>query len=73
MQLLDLRQIAAERGYEIVAEYSDTITGTKAKRPGLDQLMSDARRARFDVFWSGPSTGMARSVKHFLEGRNSIV
>lgn len=29
-QLCDLRPLVAQRGYEIVAEYSDTITGTKA-------------------------------------------
>ena len=38
-QLLDLRQMAAQRGYEIVHEYTDRISGTKAKRPGLDEMM----------------------------------
>ena len=28
-QLLDLRQMAAQRGYEIVAEYTDKISGTR--------------------------------------------
>ena len=45
-QLLDLRQMAAQRGYEIVAEFTDKISGTKAKRPGLDQMMSDARSVK---------------------------
>lgn len=66
-QLCDLRPLAAQRGYEIVAEYTDTITGTKAKRPGLDQLMSDARRGRFEVVLVWAFDRMARSVKHFLE------
>jgi DNA invertase Pin-like site-specific DNA recombinase len=47
-QLCDLRPLAAARGYEIVGEYTDTISGTKATRPGLDGLMADARRGRFD-------------------------
>jgi len=66
-QLCDLRPLATARGYEIVGEYTDTISGSKAKRPGLDQLMSDARRGRFDgvLLWSFDR--MARSVKHFLE------
>jgi len=53
-QLLDLRQMASQRGLEIVREYSDKISGTKAKRSGLDQLMTDARHGRFDVLlvWS---------------------
>ena len=66
-QLLDLRQLAAQRGYEIVAEFSDVISGTKSRRPGLDQLMGCARRGRFDVIMVWASDRIARSVKHFLE------
>jgi len=57
-QLYDLREMAKQRGYEIVHEYSDTISGAKAKRPGLDQLMADVRRRRFDVVLVGRSTGL---------------
>jgi len=66
-QLCDLRPLAAARGYEIIGEYTDTISGSKAKRPGLDQLMADARRGRFDVVLVWAFDRMARSVKHFLE------
>ena len=66
-QLLDLRQMAAQRGYEVVAEYTDKISGTKAKRPGLDQMMADARHGRFDVVLVWASDRIARSVKHFLD------
>jgi DNA invertase Pin-like site-specific DNA recombinase len=66
-QLLDLRQMAVQRGFEIVKEYTDRISGTKAKRPGLDQMMADARRGRFDVVLVWASDRIARSVKHFLE------
>lgn len=66
-QLLDLRQMAKARGYEIVCEYSDTITGTKSKRPGLDALLADARRHRFDAVFVWAFDRMARSVRHFLE------
>jgi len=38
--------MAKQRGYEIVREYSDTISGAKSKGPGLDQLMADATRHR---------------------------
>lgn len=48
-QLYDLRELAKQRRYEIVHEYTDTISGAKSKRPGLDQLLADARRHRFDV------------------------
>ncbi len=66
-QLHDLREMAKQRGYEIVAEYSDKISGAKQKRPGLDQLLADARRHKFDVVLVWAFDRMARSVRHFLE------
>ncbi len=66
-QLYDLRQMAQQRGYEIVEEYTDTISGARARRPGLDQMMRDARRGRFDVVLVWASDRIARSVKHFLD------
>ena len=66
-QVYDLRQMAAQRGYEIVQEYVDRISGAKARRPGLDQLMHDARRGRFDVVLVWASDRIARSTRHFLE------
>lgn len=66
-QLLDLRQMAQQRGYEIIQEYVDTISGSKSKRPGLDRLMIDARRHRFDVVLVAAFDRMARSTRHFLE------
>jgi DNA invertase Pin-like site-specific DNA recombinase len=66
-QLHDLRQMAAQRGYGIVNEYTDRISGVKARRPGLDDMMRNARRGRFDVVMVWASDRIARSVKHFLE------
>ena len=66
-QLYDLRQMAGQRGYEIIHEYTDRISGAKARRPGLDQMMTDARRGRFDVVLVWASDRIARSVKHFLD------
>jgi DNA invertase Pin-like site-specific DNA recombinase len=66
-QLLDFRGLAKQRGYEIVREYSDIISGAKSKRPGLDQLMADARRHRFDLVLIAAFDRVARNVRHFLE------
>ncbi len=66
-QLHDLRALAAQRGFQIVHEYSDKISGTKAKRPGLNDLLYDARRGQFDVVMVWAFDRMARSVRHFLE------
>ena len=66
-QLLDLRQMAKHRDHEIIREYTDTISGTKSKRPGLDQLLADARRHRFDIVLVSAFDRVARNVRHFLE------
>ncbi len=66
-QTLDLRQLAAQRDFEIVQEYTDRISGVKARRPGLDQMMRDARHGRFDVVLVWAFDRIARSVRHFLE------
>src|SRR5580700_7126768 len=66
-QLLDLREMAKQRGYEIVQEYRDIISGSKAKRPGLDQLLADVRRHHFDIVLVAAFDRVARSVRHFLE------
>ncbi len=66
-QLLDLQQMAAQRGYDIVKEYTDRISGAKARRPGLDELMADARRGKFEVVLVWACDRIARSTRHFLE------
>jgi DNA invertase Pin-like site-specific DNA recombinase len=66
-QLLDLRQMAAQRGYQVIAEITDRISGVKARRPGLDELMRDARRGKFDVVLVWATDRLARSTRHFLE------
>jgi len=67
-QLHELRQFASQRGLHVVQEYTDRgVSGTKARRPGLDQMMEDAGRRRFDVVLVWAFDRMARSVRHFLE------
>jgi DNA invertase Pin-like site-specific DNA recombinase len=66
-QFCDLRALAKQRGYEIVHEYTDTISGAKSKRPGLDRLMADARRNQFDILIVAAFDRLARNVRHFLE------
>jgi DNA invertase Pin-like site-specific DNA recombinase len=66
-QLYDLRQLSEQRGLEVVREYSDVgISGTKARRPGLDALMADARQRKFSVVLVAAFDRVARSTKHFL-------
>jgi DNA invertase Pin-like site-specific DNA recombinase len=66
-QRYDLLQLVQQRGFTIVDEYVDRLSGSRARRPGLDRMLSDARRGRFQVLvvWSFDRLG--RSVRHFLE------
>lgn len=67
-QLFQLRELAAKRGYAIVNEYTDKgISGNKARRPGLDALMADARRRKFDLVFVAAFDRIARSTRHFLQ------
>jgi DNA invertase Pin-like site-specific DNA recombinase len=66
-QLYDIQQLASQRGYQVVKQYTDRISGAKARRPALDELLADARRRKFDVVVVWAFDRMARSVRHFLE------
>jgi DNA invertase Pin-like site-specific DNA recombinase len=66
-QLYDLRQFAQQRGFEVVCEYTDVgVSGSKARRPGLDAMLKDARRRKFSVVIVAAFDRVARSTKHFL-------
>ena len=67
-QLHELRTFAAQRGLQIVGEYTDHgFSGIRARRPELDRMMEDARRHRFDVLLVWSCDRLARSTKHLLQ------
>ena len=67
-QLLDLEQLAAQRGFEVIDTYVDHgYSGVRVKRPALDRLLADARRGRFDVLLVWSCDRVARSTRHLLE------
>lgn len=54
VQLRELRAWANGHKHHVVQVYTDTgISGTKASRPGLDQMMADAKAGKFQaiVVW----------------------
>jgi DNA invertase Pin-like site-specific DNA recombinase len=66
--LLDLQQLASQRGFEVVQIYTDHgFSGARQRRPALDQMLADGRRGKFDVVLCWACDRVARSVKHFLE------
>ena len=66
LQLRELREYCARRGWEASGEYVDHISGAKDKRPALDRLMADAHRRRFDAVVVWKFDRFARSVSHLL-------
>ena len=66
-QVYDLEQLAKQRGLEIINIYEDQVSGTRARRPGLDQLLADARKGKFDILLVWACDRLARSVSHFLQ------
>lgn len=66
-QLHELRQVAAQRGWIVAAEYVDAgESGVKTKRPQLSRLMCDATRGKLDVVACVRFDRFARSVKHLV-------
>ena len=68
-QLRELRQIAERKGWEVVHEYHDAgISGAKSResRPGLDQMLKDAQRRRFDVVMAWAIDRLGRSLIDLL-------
>jgi DNA invertase Pin-like site-specific DNA recombinase len=67
-QLGELRQFAANKGFQVVGEYIDHgYCGARARRPELDRMMDDARRHKFDVLLVWACDRLARSTKHLLQ------
>jgi DNA invertase Pin-like site-specific DNA recombinase len=65
-QLLELRRYIEARAW-VAVEYVDRgVSGAKDRRPGLDQLRSDARRRRFDVVVCWRLDRLGRSLKHLI-------
>jgi DNA invertase Pin-like site-specific DNA recombinase len=67
LQLTELRDYCVRRGLILVEEYVDVgISGSKEKRPRLDQMMSDAKKRHCDVIVVWKFDRFARSVSHLL-------
>jgi len=68
-QVTVLRQIAQRRGWDVVEQYSDAgISGSKGRdgRPGLDQMVKDAQRRKFDVIMAWAIDRLGRSLIDLL-------
>ncbi len=66
-QLRDLRDFATRRGWETVEFVDQGVSGTKEKRPALDQMLSEVKKRRFDVVLVWRFDRFARSTRFLVE------
>lgn len=67
-QLRDLREYARARGWTTVTEYVDHgVSGTKERRPALDDLMAAVRARKLDVVVVAAFDRFGRSTRHLVE------
>jgi DNA invertase Pin-like site-specific DNA recombinase len=69
-QIRELRQVAGRRGWDVVEVYSDAgISGAKGRngRPGLDSMLKDASRRKFDIIMAWAIDRLGRSLIDLLD------
>ncbi len=62
---MELRTYCAGRGWIIEKEFTDTISGTKSDRPGLEAVMALVHARSIDAVCAVKIDRMARSLVHF--------
>jgi DNA invertase Pin-like site-specific DNA recombinase len=66
-QLLELRRYCEARGWTIGREFVDTgVSGSKDRRPALDELTAEAKRRRFDTLIVWRLDRLGRSLRHLV-------
>jgi DNA invertase Pin-like site-specific DNA recombinase len=69
-QIRELRQVAERRGWDVVEVYRDAgISGAKGRngRPGLDAMLKDASRRKFDIVMAWAIDRLGRSLSDLLD------
>ncbi len=66
-QLINIREYCKLKGYLLVEEFVDLgISGTKEKRPALDNMLLKVKNKEFDAVIVSGLDRISRSTKHFL-------
>lgn len=66
-QLLRLREVAARAGFEVVREYVDTASGASPSRSGMERMLADAARRRFDILLAWDVSRLGRSLTQLVD------
>lgn len=67
-QLLELRELAARRGWTVTGEYVDHgVSGAKDRRPQLDAMVDVVRRRKADIVLVWALDRLGRSLRHLVD------
>jgi putative DNA-invertase from lambdoid prophage Rac len=68
MQLAELREYIAKRGWQLVGEFVDVgVSGSKDSRPQLDAMMRLAKTRKLDVIAVWKLDRFGRSLRHLVD------
>lgn len=72
-QITSLEQFALARGFKLLRIYIDEgVSGSKERRPALDEMISDARRGKFKILMVTGIDRLARDTRHLLNMINEL-
>jgi len=66
-QAFELRAYCQRRGWNDVAEFTDTCSGAKSARDGLDRLMQAVRKGKIDTIVAYKLDRLGRSLSHLAQ------
>ena len=72
LQSRELVDYCQRQGWKLATTYSDQISGAKSRRPGLDQLMADARLRKFDCVLVWKLDRFGRSLVDCLNSMQAL-
>ena len=73
LQRSEIEQYVKSRGWSKSVVYEDKLSGTTTKRPGLQLMLSDARKKEFDILICWKLDRMGRSLKDLINTLNELV
>jgi site-specific DNA recombinase len=65
-QMSDIQQLCKRQKYEIVAQYSDMASGSRADRPGFQAMIYDARLKQWDAIVVSKMDRLSRNLSLML-------
>jgi DNA invertase Pin-like site-specific DNA recombinase len=72
-QLSHIRQFSEARGFSLEREFVDQgISGSKERRPSLDEMVREARRGKFKIIIISGIDRLARDTRHLLNLINEL-